>query len=132
LVDRSTGDPALHPVSSASAPTNVDPTRHSIVVRLRDGSSVHIRPVVADDLLRFFGAVDLDWASRWAIDVDAEDRYGLVATADPGETIVGHGSYVREDADRAEMAFVVADAFHELGIATILLRRRWSCPTTTG
>jgi acetate---CoA ligase (ADP-forming) len=117
----------------------VDPVGQSVDVVLRDGSTVHIRPVRQADRvgirtflgalcsesvgLRFFGAADLDWASGWSAEVDDANRCGLVATSDPGETIVGHGAYVREDATRAETAFVVADALHELGIATILLRR---------
>ncbi len=117
----------------------VYPVEESIDVALRDGSSVHVRPVREDDLtairsflgglcaesvaLRFFGAADLDWASRWSVAVDYSDTYALVATVRPDGAIIAHAAYVREAADRAEMAFVVADAYHELGIATILLRR---------
>ncbi|MEO6859601.1 MAG: hypothetical protein ABI323_13640 [Solirubrobacteraceae bacterium] len=81
-------------------------------VELRDGSTVHIRPVLAEDRIavraflgalssesvgcRFFGAVDLDWAADWSVDVNDADRYGLIATAGPGRTVVAHGGYVRE------------------------------------
>jgi GNAT superfamily N-acetyltransferase len=123
----------------AQSVTGLYPSGESVDVTLRDGSRVHIRPVRADDLdavraflgglspesviLRFFGAADLDWASRWSVDVDYSDRYALIATVHPDGPIVAHGAYVREAPDRAEVAFVVADAYHELGIATVLLRR---------
>ncbi|GAC1387780.1 MAG: hypothetical protein NVSMB48_27240 [Marmoricola sp.] len=115
------------------------PIGESVDVTLRGGSQVHIRPVRGDDLdavraflgglspesviLRFLGAADLDWASRWSVEIDDSDRCALVATVRPDGAIVAHGAYVREAADRAEMAFVVADAYHELGVATVLLRR---------
>ena len=109
----------------------------AIDVVLRDGSTVHVRPVAADDVsaihaffdrlslesigLRFFGMPSLDWVTRWAVDVDYADRYALVATTGPEHTIVAHGAYIRIDADRAEVAFVVTDAWQGHGIATILL-----------
>lgn len=72
---------------------------------------------------RFFGATNLEWASDWSVEHD-DLRYGLVATVDSDPPIVAHGVYVRENADCAdcaEVAFVVADALHGHGIATILL-----------
>jgi acetate---CoA ligase (ADP-forming) len=67
-------------------------------VVLRDGSTVHVRPVKAADAaavhafyqglsqesltLRFFsGFPNLDAAVRWATEVDYQRRYGLVATS---------------------------------------------------
>lgn len=115
------------------------PVGETANVALRGGTIVGIRPVRYADLdairsflgelsgesvfLRFFGMTNLDWAARWCIDVDYVDRYGLIAMADTDGPIIAHGAYIRQDADRAEMAFVVADAYHELGIATVLLRR---------
>jgi acetyl coenzyme A synthetase (ADP forming)-like protein len=106
-------------------------------VALRDGSSLHVRPVSAEDTsairaflktlspesrgFRFFGSPNLDWVTEWSVDVDYASRYALVATAGPGQAIVAHGAYVRLDASRAEVAFMVADAWQGKGIATIML-----------
>jgi acetyl coenzyme A synthetase (ADP forming)-like protein len=70
---------------------------------------------------RFFGIADLDWATDWSVNVDYADRYALVATAGPDHAIVAHGAYVRIDPGRAEIAFVVAEAWQGRGIATIML-----------
>ncbi len=105
-------------------------------VALRDGSTVRIRPVRAEDLdglrellgamsddsrwLRFLsGGVNLERAARSA--AEPRDGFGLVVTAGAPEQIVAHAEYAREAGDRAEVAFEVADAWHGRGIATILL-----------
>lgn len=108
-------------------------------VCLRDGSTVLIRPVGADDerallgflgglgassqRLRFFtAAADLQRAAHWAAAIDGE-RYGLVALDERG-AIVGHALYVRlEDPTRAEVAVEVADELHGQGLGTILVER---------
>jgi len=107
-------------------------------VVLRDGSTVHVRPVRREDhdairsfldgmsqssiAFRFFaGAPDLDWVTRWAIDVDYEDRYGLVAETGSPSRIVAHAAYLRIDAERAEVAFMVADRWQGRGLSTIML-----------
>ena len=114
------------------------PAHREADVVLRDGATVHVRPVRAEDepgllalfrglsdesrWLRFFaGFVDLDKVAGQAVDVDHRDRYGLVATTGPSMEIVGHGTYLRSDHDRAEVAFAVADRFQGRGLATILL-----------
>ncbi len=106
-------------------------------VVLRDGATVHVRPVRADDgeamrafleclspdsiWFRFFGTPSLEWATSWSLNVDYADRFGLVVeTGDPRE-IVAHAAYVRMDYGRAEVAFLVADAWQGRGISTILL-----------
>jgi RimJ/RimL family protein N-acetyltransferase len=116
------------------------PHDRQIDVVLRDGSTVLVRPVVADDAarvhaflealsveslrLRFFGLPSLDWATRWAVDVDYADRYALVATTSRAPpTIIAHAAYVRIDEKHAEVAFVVADVWQGHGIATIMLSR---------
>jgi acetyl coenzyme A synthetase (ADP forming)-like protein len=115
----------------------VYPEGEAVDVALRDGSSIHIRPVRDADAVamrgffeglssdsicfRFFGLPNLDWATKWSIDVDYSDRYALVATAGSNGTIVAHGAYVRINAGRAEVAFVVADKWQKRGIATIML-----------
>ncbi len=109
----------------------------AVDVALRDGSTLRVRPVAADDApamrtffealsleslgLRFFGVPSVDWVTKWSVDVDYADRYALVATTGPEQAIVGHGAYIRIDGERAEVAFVVADRWQGQGIATIML-----------
>ncbi len=104
---------------------------------LRDGATVHVRPVRVDDgpaihafldavspesiSFRFFGAANLDWVTSWSVDVDYADRYGLVVESGNPRTIVAHAAYIRIDSRRAEVAFLVADAWQGRGISTILL-----------
>jgi GNAT superfamily N-acetyltransferase len=69
--------------------------------------------------MRFFsGAANLEHAARWAASVDG-DHFGLVASA--GGEIVGHSSYQRTGAGRAEVALEVADRYQGRGLGTILL-----------
>ena len=106
-------------------------------VALRDGSTVHVRPVREQDLpalrtflgrlppddreLRWFsGAVDLDAAARWSAEINRQERDGVLATTGDGE-VVGHAAWARLDATRAEVAFEVAHALQGRGLATILL-----------
>jgi acetate---CoA ligase (ADP-forming) len=112
---------------------------HEADVALRDGSTVHVRPVRAQDApavrafferlsprsiaLRFFcGFPDLDRAVRWATEVDDQHRYGLVATGADGR-VVAHAGWEREPdrPERAEVAFAIADAMQHNGLGTILL-----------
>ncbi|HUB36607.1 MAG TPA: GNAT family N-acetyltransferase [Solirubrobacteraceae bacterium] len=125
------------PVDPTSAPAAPYPSAHVVDVALRDGSSLHIRPVRPDDGdaihaflyalspetvdLRFFGAPNLEWVANWSIDVDYRDRYALVATAGPDAQIVAHGAYIRVSPHRAEVAFMVADSWQGKGIATVML-----------
>jgi L-amino acid N-acyltransferase YncA len=115
------------------------PRHHESDVVLRDGSTVHVRPVRATDApavraffehlsprsitLRFFcGFPDLDRAVRWATDVD-HHRYGLVATGGADGRVVAHAGWEREPdrPGRAEVAFAIADATQHNGLGTILL-----------
>lgn len=107
-------------------------------VRLRDGTFVAIRTVVAGDepalraflselclearRLRFFtGAADLDIAAHWAV-ATGSDRCGLLASDDAG-AIVAHATFVELGDKRAEVAVEVADRLHGNGLATILIER---------
>jgi RimJ/RimL family protein N-acetyltransferase len=124
------------------------PSEREADVLLRDGSMVHIRPVRSDDetavrafllklsdesiALRFFGFPDLDQVVAWSVDVDYADRFALVAEHGSPSEIVAHAAYVRLDADRAEVAFLVADAWQEHGISTILLAELASCANEHG
>jgi acetyl coenzyme A synthetase (ADP forming)-like protein len=111
------------------------PREREADVVLRDGSTVHVRPIRADDKpqiqeflealspesigFRFFGAPSLTWVTKWSLDVDYADRFALVAVS--GDSIIAHAAYIRTRGQRAEVAFLVADAWQGHGIATILL-----------
>ena len=115
------------------------PREREADVVLRDGSTVHVRPVRPEDEqairaflealspesigFRFFAAPDLDWVTAWSVDVDYADRFGLVVEsgAERERAIIAHAAYIRVDAERAEAALMVADAWQGHGIGTILL-----------
>jgi acetate---CoA ligase (ADP-forming) len=116
------------------------PRHHQADVVLRDGSTVHVRPVRAEDAaavqvffkglspksiaLRFFSSFpDLDRAVRWATQVDDQHRYGLIATSSADGRVVAHAGWEREPdhPERAEVAFAIADAMQHNGLGTILL-----------
>ncbi len=113
------------------------PLQESVDVALRDGSTVHVRPVSREDrpaieqflaslspesiYFRVGGQTDVSWLSEWALRSGESEHYGLVATSGLEQRVVAHGAYVRLDQARAEVAFEVADALHGQGIATLLL-----------
>ncbi len=107
-------------------------------VVLRDGSTVRIRPVRAEDRdailgmlrslspesreLRFFSrATDLAGEADRAVDCDGTERVGLVAVTGLDSRIVAHAGYYGRVGESAEVAFAVADELQGHGIATILL-----------
>jgi acetate---CoA ligase (ADP-forming) len=107
-------------------------------VVLRDGSTVAIRPVEAEDLdglrallegltpearrLRFFsGGADVQSAARWAATVGLRDGEGLAAVAGDPPEIVGHACFERGGPDVAEVAFEMSARMRGQGLATILL-----------
>jgi acetyl coenzyme A synthetase (ADP forming)-like protein len=114
------------------------PASREADVILRDGSTVHVRPVRREDEaalaaffegltpesrgLRFFSAAAnvADEADR-AVDVDYADRYGLIATRGQDSRPVGHGAYARISDEVAEVAFAIADVMQGRGLGTILL-----------
>jgi acetate---CoA ligase (ADP-forming) len=118
-----------------SAPVTSPP--QSVDVALRDGSTVNVRSVVANDrdaigaflksmspdslYFRGCGQIDIGWLVDWSADIDVADRYGLVVTTGLDQRIVGHAAYERIDQHRAEVAFEVADALQGYGIGTLLL-----------
>jgi len=129
--------PPEHAESSIVSVSPTYPHEREADVVLRDGSTIHVRPVRSDDTdqiralleglspesigFRFFGAPDLNWVTAWSLDVDYADRFALVAVIGTTPAIVAHAAYVRTAGDRAEVAFLVADALQGFGIATILL-----------
>ena len=70
---------------------------------------------------RFFGQPNLQWATSWSVNVDYTDRFALLAEGGSPHRILAHAAYVRIDANRGEVAFMVADDWQGLGISTILL-----------
>ena len=122
---------------STTHPSALYPRDREASVALRDGATVYVRPVRAEDRMavrafldglsadsigfRFFGAANLDWATRWSIEVDYADRFALVALTGDPPAVLAHAAYVRIDDHSAEVAFLVADAWQQHGISTILL-----------
>jgi acetate---CoA ligase (ADP-forming) len=114
------------------------PKEREVDVALRDGSTIRVRPVRSGDTpalrdflgrlsetsraFRFFSSgANLDQAAERGTDVDYETRYGLVALRGGNERVVGNASYVSSRADRAEVAFAIADDLQGKGLGTILL-----------
>jgi acetate---CoA ligase (ADP-forming) len=116
------------------------PAQRETDVVLRDGSTLHVRPVrpqdeagllafystLSDDarLMRFFSPLSdtaLVQQVRRDVAVDHVRRVGLVGIHGPRQEIVAEASYAAGDGDHAEVAFAVADAYQGRGIATILL-----------
>lgn len=109
-----------------------------VLLTLRDGSRVTVRPVTEDDepalgsfleglcleaqRMRFFSAAcDMRRAAHWAVHTDPR-HYGLLAH-DSGGTLVGHATYAKLDDAHAEVAVEVADHLHGLGLGTLLIER---------
>ena len=113
------------------------PADREVDVVLRDGSTVHVRPVRREDReamlsflrgvssdsigFRFFAAANLKWAADWAVDINYDDSYGLIAETGHPRRIIAHAAYVRINETRAEAAFLVDDAWQGRGVSTILL-----------
>ena len=128
-------DPVSDTAPMSSSGSTAYPREREAEIALRDGSTVHVRPIRASDevalkaflegiseesiAFRFFGIPNLDWVIKWSLDVDYSDRYALVAECD--QSIVAHAVYIRENAERADVAFLVADSWQGKGISTILL-----------
>jgi acetyl coenzyme A synthetase (ADP forming)-like protein len=104
-------------------------------IALRDGSTVHVRPVRPDDAhlledflaglsdearaFRFFTAgADMGRAARRLVESPGA---GLVAVTRENGRVVGHGQFIPGGREDAEVAFAVADDWQGQGIATLLL-----------
>lgn len=109
---------------------------------LRDGSPVEIRALRSDDeadmlaaiertsaqsLQRRFFAMKRHFSERergFFMQIDFRNHVALVAVAREAERemIVGGGRYIVFEPGRAEMAFVVIDAWQGRGIGSLLIR----------
>ena len=116
------------------------PSRYSCDVVLRNGSTLHLRPIRASDVdalqafhqhlspeslhLRFlhFGGASRAMAARLSV-VDYHDAFGFVGES--GGAICAAAHYYRHEhaPDRAEVAFAVADTLRGQGVGTKLLER---------
>ena len=105
-------------------------------VALRDGRTVRVRPVRADDAdrlqaflealperdryFRFFStAINLKATARRM--AEQAGGLGLVALAGADEEIVGHAAYICETPTSAEVAFAVSPAYQAHGLATTMM-----------
>ena len=124
------------PGSAARAPATLAGPESDVA--LRDGATVHIRPVRPGDeerllaflrglsqesrTLRFFSpAIDLVAEARRESAVADGRRLGLVATVGPEEEIAAHALCIALDGRRAEVALTVGDAHQGQGLGTLLL-----------
>ena len=123
-----------------------DTAGYSVIERLKDQRSVTIRAVRPGDkgliieafrglsaesiYFRLFAAKKefTDADVKEITEVDFLNVVALVAVLEQNgkDRIVGEGRYIRSGEDgtmrRAEVALIVVDAFHRLGIATLLLK----------
>lgn len=113
------------------------------VERLRDGREVEIRALRPDDkddmlaavgrtgtqsLQRRFFVVKRGFSEReiaFFMNIDFSNRVALVALGDEDgrPVIIGGGRYIVVAPGRAEIAFVVIDAYQGQGLGTLLMRR---------
>jgi acetate---CoA ligase (ADP-forming) len=122
---------------------DADPMEHTFDHVLKDGTTVHIRPIRPDDgprllgmwsrtsaesrRLRFLGPFNLDEhnVGRF-IDLDPDLQYAVVATRGRGEQerIVAVARYERDpdERDTAEFAALVQDDEQGRGLGTVLVR----------
>src|SRR5882757_10318812 len=112
------------------------------IEHLRDGREVEIRALRPDDkddmlaavgrtgrqsLQRRFFAVKRGFSEKeiaFFMNIDFSNHVALVALADDDgrRVIIGGGRYIVVEPGRAEIAFVVIDAYQGQGIGTLLMR----------
>lgn len=119
----------------------IDARHYSVQETLRNGQSVCIRALHPDDgeriaeafanleedsiYTRFFGYKDglTEQDYRTIREMDFDTRVALIVTIEREgrEVVIASSSYTRYSADAAEVAFIVEEDFHGLGIARRLL-----------
>jgi acetate---CoA ligase (ADP-forming) len=113
------------------------PAHREATVVLRDGSTVTVRPIRAEDeselsrffsalsleslVFRFFGVANADAMAKTFAHVDYRSRYGIVAIAGTLGEVVGHAMFAEIAPRKAELALAIANAYQGLGLGTILL-----------
>ncbi len=125
---------------SATQKEKKDSGKYDYRIKLRDGSTLHLRPIQPDDdvnLLdlynrlspkslyhRFFTVPkpDPNYA-RYLANVDAETHFALVAEFKKQIVAVARFHRQSETAERAEAAFTVADAWQGKGLGALLLQK---------
>ena len=131
------------PVRPRFVPPPAQDSDESGRLTLRDGTAAHLRPARPEDreaLARFFRELSPEslyrrylsasppgpeLIARLAAGSDPHSASTLVVTrVSEGEPrIVATGSYMARDAESAEVALAVADAFRGKGLGTLLLER---------
>ncbi|MFV9633134.1 GNAT family N-acetyltransferase [Mycobacterium neumannii] len=111
-----------------------------VLVRMRDGTELFLRPVLPGDnertskgpvefssetLYRRFQSMLVPSRSlmRYLFEVDYEHHFVWVMTDGPDGSVVADARLVRDEADPAvaEVAFIVADAYQNKGIGSFLM-----------
>ena len=128
------------------------PAIYSARETLRDGRPIEIRALKPDDEADMLVAIDRTAAESrrrrffvskrgfseqekaFFLNVDFVNHVALVATIDEGgrRTIIGGGRYVVTGPGKAEVAFVVIDAYQGQGIGAMLTRRLASLARAAG
>jgi len=116
-----------------------EPSAREADIVLRDGSTLHVRPVRPDDepalraffrglsdesrWFRFFGGGGEHFIAEAARHSAVPDNgtFSLIATAGSAGDIVGQALYVPTRGDHAEIALAVADTYQGRGLGTIFL-----------
>ncbi|WP_027577926.1 GNAT family N-acetyltransferase [Bradyrhizobium sp. Ai1a-2] len=129
-----------------------EPATYTALERLNDGSQIEIRSLRPEDeadmlaavgrasaqsLQRRFFAVKRGFSEKeraFFMDIDFRNHVALVALLEEadGPAIVGGGRYIVFEPGRAEMAFVVVDAWQGHGIGSILMRHLVKIARDTG
>ena len=109
---------------------------------LRDGSPIEVRALRHEDEADMLAAIEQTSAQSlqrrffvpkrgfsekeraYFMDIDFKNHVAIVALADEADrkVIVGGGRYIVFEPGRAEMAFVVIDAWQGRGVGSILMR----------
>jgi RimJ/RimL family protein N-acetyltransferase len=130
---------AEHDVDERS---HMEPSRYSAIEILRNGRRVEIRALTPEDRPALLAAVDrtseeslyrrffsprrrfTERETAYFVDVDFEKHVALVAVTEENgrPTIVAGGRYIVVEPGKAEVAFVVVDAYQGHGIGSALMR----------